>query len=79
MKATVAERGQITIPHQVREQLGIRPGTILDIQVRGHTLIATKTTSQSPLDEVYGCLGKGLDTDQMMRELRGEENDYNDR
>ncbi|MHB1013422.1 MAG: AbrB/MazE/SpoVT family DNA-binding domain-containing protein, partial [Desulfobacteria bacterium] len=32
MKATVAERGQVTIPKLLREKLGIRPGTRLDFR-----------------------------------------------
>ena len=42
MKATVAERGQVTIPKPLREKLGIRPGTRLDFKDDGGKLVAVK-------------------------------------
>ncbi len=39
MRATVAERGQITIPKVLREQLGIRPGTILEFTEENGRLV----------------------------------------
>ena len=71
MKAKVAKRGQVTIPQDLRKKLGIRSGTILDFKVNGHTLVATKTEQEDPVQKVYGCLGKGLNTDQIISELRG--------
>lgn len=73
MKAKVAERGQVTIPQDLRKKLGIRSGTILDFKVNGSTLIAVKTADEDPVQRVYGCLGKGLNTDKIMSDLRGEE------
>ena len=72
MKAKVAERGQVTIPQDLRKKLGIRQGTILDFKIAGHTLIAIKTEQVDPVKQVYGCLGKGMNTDKIISELRGE-------
>ena len=33
MKSTVSEKGQVTLPKALRDQLGIRPGSRLDFQV----------------------------------------------
>jgi len=71
MKATVAERGQVTIPKALREKLGIRPGTKLDFHDERGRLVAVKVSDEDPVARVFGCLGKGLDTDAMMRSLRG--------
>jgi AbrB family looped-hinge helix DNA binding protein len=40
MKAKVAERGQVTIPKELRERLGIVPGTVLDFFEEQGLLIA---------------------------------------
>jgi AbrB family looped-hinge helix DNA binding protein len=76
MKTTVSEKGQITIPKALREKLGIRPGQVLDFSAddRGR-LIATKASTRSALDELYGVLNLGKTTDEIMRELRGERED----
>jgi AbrB family looped-hinge helix DNA binding protein len=42
MRGAVSEKGQITGPKRVRERLGIRPGTILDVRKETGRLVATK-------------------------------------
>ena len=71
MKATVAERGQVTIPKPLREKLGIRPGTKLDFKDDRGKLVAVKVNDEDPVGRVFGCLGRGLRTDAMIRSLRG--------
>ena len=71
MKATVAERGQVTIPKPLREKLGIRPGTRLDFRDRDGKLVGEKVAVKDTVDAVYGCLGRGLSTDALMKRLRG--------
>jgi len=73
MKTKVAERGQVTIPKELRKRLGIRAGTVLEFSVRGSTLIANKIEEHDAVEKVYGCLGKSIDTDKILRELRGED------
>jgi AbrB family looped-hinge helix DNA binding protein len=38
MKATVAERGQVTIPKALRDRLGVKPGTILQFSEEQRTV-----------------------------------------
>jgi AbrB family looped-hinge helix DNA binding protein len=71
MKAKVAERGQITIPKALRERLGIVPGTVLDFFEEQGRLIAKKSEPVDVVDHVYGRLGRGRNTDDVMRDLRG--------
>ena len=71
MKARVAERGQVTIPKRLRERLGVKPGTILEFSEERGRLIAVKTGSIDPISEVYACLGKKINTDAVMAQLRG--------
>ena len=53
MKATVNEKGQVTIPKGLRERLGIRPGDVLDVEEDRGRVIATKLASEDPIDAVY--------------------------
>ena len=46
---TVSEKGQITIPKALRESLGIRPGTVLEVAAVQGNLIAQKRDSEDPL------------------------------
>lgn len=71
MKAIVAERGQVTIPKALRDKLGIRPGTALEFAAKDGTLIARKAETD-PVSRVFGCLGRGMDTDKFMRGVRGD-------
>ena len=71
VKARVAERGQVTIPQKLRRKLGIRPGTVLDFSLENGVLTAKKDENLDPVDQVYGCLGRSLDTDALMKEIRG--------
>ncbi len=71
MKAVVAERGQVTIPKPLRDKLGIRPGTALEFAAKGGTLVARKAQTD-PVSSVFGCLGGRIDTDKLIRTLRGD-------
>lgn len=67
MKARVAERGQVTIPKRLRGRLGVMPGTVLEFSEEHGRLIAVKSGGADPVREVYGCLGKEIDTDASWR------------
>ena len=71
MKAKVAERGQVTIPKALRERLGIRPGTLLEFSTDNGMLIAVKSSSTNPVDELFGKFGTGRHTDEVVAKLRG--------
>ena len=72
MEATVAERGQITLPKAVRDALGLTKGTLLKVELDGGRIILRKNVD----DAISRARGKfklpaGLTTDDIMRELRG--------
>ena len=70
MRAKVAERGQVTIPKALRTKLGLAPGTVLDFAVEDGRLIGVKVQTRGPVDAVYGTLGNGRSTDEVVGELR---------
>ena len=72
MKATVAQRGQVTIPKALRKKLGIKPGAVLDFHDEQGRLVAVKASVEDPVAQVYGMLKLGKSTDALLRELRGE-------
>jgi len=72
MEATVAERGQITLPKAVRDALGLTKGTQLKVELDGSTIILRKNVDDA-ISRLRGRfrLPAGVSTDDVMRELRG--------
>jgi AbrB family looped-hinge helix DNA binding protein len=72
MDATVAERGQITLPKEAREALGLTKGTKLIVQVERGRIILRKDVSAA-IAKMRGCakLPKGMTTDDVIRASRG--------
>jgi antitoxin PrlF len=73
MKAIVAERGQVTIPKQIRDRLGIVPKTVLEFHEEDGRLIAVKATEKDPVESVLGCLKLEKQTDELIADLRDNE------
>jgi antitoxin PrlF len=73
MKAVVSEKGQVTIPKQLRSRLGIEPGQELDFTEEDGRLVARKVRDRSAVDAVYGILDLPTGgSDALLAELRGE-------
>ncbi len=58
MNAIVSEKGQVTIPKEVRDKLGITPGTVLDFQAVKGKIVAVKAVAddESALRQWVGCV-----------------------
>ncbi|MET1537297.1 AbrB/MazE/SpoVT family DNA-binding domain-containing protein, partial [Burkholderia sola] len=74
MEATVAERGQITLPNAVRDALGLTKGTLLKVELDGSRIILRKSVD----DAISRARGKfALDgfesSDAAVRAVRDEE------
>ena len=72
MEATVAERGQITLPKAVRDALGLTKGTTLKVELESGRIILRKNVD----DAISRARGRfKLDgfatTDEAMRAIRG--------
>ncbi|MGH3710552.1 MAG: AbrB/MazE/SpoVT family DNA-binding domain-containing protein [Pseudonocardiaceae bacterium] len=67
----MSEKGQVTIPKQVRDRLGIRPGEVLEFEEDGGRLVAVKQHRRAPLDSVYGILRSPAPPTSSSRQLRG--------
>jgi AbrB family looped-hinge helix DNA binding protein len=73
----ITSKGQVTIPQQVRRELGLEPGDEVEITVRDG--VATIVPAQEPSGRgrrvVDALLGRGdveLSTDEIMALTRGE-------
>jgi AbrB family looped-hinge helix DNA binding protein len=70
MKATVTNKGQVTIPKPLRERMGITPGTTLDFCEENGRLVVQKTPATDPVTPVLGCLMLDKATDAILADLR---------
>jgi AbrB family looped-hinge helix DNA binding protein len=73
MEATVAERGQITLPKAVRDALGLTKGTKLKVELEGGRIVLRKDVGDA-ISKLRGRfkLAEGFkSTDEAMRALRG--------
>ena len=78
MKAIVSEKGQVTIPKELRDQLGLSAGTVLVFRTQGGKLIAQKSIEGDPLDKWWGIgkLPHGLKSvDDYLRSTRHGQRD----
>jgi len=74
--AIVTGKGLITIPKQVRDLLGIGPGSVVEFERAEDGRIvmvkAGKKGRPSRFARMLGHAGKGLSTDEIMALTRGE-------
>lgn len=71
MKATVSEKGRVTIPKPVRARLGINPGTVLDFEAEGGRLVARKAQTSDPTKAAWGILRLPRPVDAFIEGTRG--------
>ena len=71
MKITVAGRGQIIIPREARDALGLKPGARLQLRVEDGRLVIEKLVRLDLSRWVGKAVDDWLTTDQALSELRG--------
>ena len=72
MKSRISSKGQITVPFQVREVLGLTPGTTVEFLVReGEAVLRKRRQGADPVDRVYGRLRLDRPVDELVDEMRG--------
>lgn len=73
----VTARGQITIPEEVRDDLGIRPGDRIDFEAadscgRIHKIEPGTVDGEDPFEKYRGSVDSNARLPDRMRRLRGE-------
>ncbi len=72
MKSTISSKGQITVPVEIRDRLGLLPGTVVVFELRnGGVFIRKGVRKVHPVDQVYGMLKLSRPTDELLDEMRG--------
>ena len=72
MKSTVSSKGRITIPAELREQLGLTPGTVVRLELREDGILLRKSVgAEHPVDRLYGSLHLDRAVDELIGEMRG--------
>lgn len=72
MNSILSEKGQITIPKRLREDLGLVPGTVLDFFEENGCLVARRVEGEAPIRNWRGRgrLPKGKSVDAYIRNAR---------
>ena len=73
MKATVSDKGEITIPKRVRDRLGIVPGTVLEIERIEDKIVAVKRQQDDRFTKWRGAgsLPGDISVDEYLANVRG--------
>jgi antitoxin PrlF len=77
MTVTVTRKGQVTIPKQVRDRLGINPGSKIDFEVAedGRAFlrkVGKGRVRPSRFERMRGTATSGLTTDEIMALTRND-------
>jgi AbrB family looped-hinge helix DNA binding protein len=72
MKSVISSKGQITVPVEIRDKLGLKAGTVVIFEMtkRG-ALLRKGVTGSHPVDQIFGILKSKRRTDELIDELRG--------
>jgi AbrB family looped-hinge helix DNA binding protein len=72
MSTIVQEDGKISIPKEVREALGLGPGTVLEMETQAGTLVAWKRVEPDVFEKWRGRgqLPIGVSADDYVRLIR---------
>jgi AbrB family looped-hinge helix DNA binding protein len=75
-QARITSKGQITVPHEIRRALGVRPGDKLLFEKEGSSVRVRPVRTKSPFEKYRGIGSPGIGRGrkavvQWVRELRG--------
>ena len=71
MKSTISSKGQITVPAEVRERLGLVPGTAVAFEMRADGVLLKKgARGPHPVDQVFGLIRAARPGGQRSRRRR---------
>jgi AbrB family looped-hinge helix DNA binding protein len=72
MKSRISSKGQVTVPVEVRNELGLMTGTEIEFLVRdGEAILRKGRRDDDPVGRIYGRLKLPAPVDVLMDTLRG--------
>lgn len=70
--ARLTSKGQVTIPREVRERLGLEPGTEVSFEVEGETVLMRRHVESEAIARWAGVLEIPEGVDEFLDAARGE-------
>ena len=68
----MSTKGQLTVPIELREKLGLVAGTVVQFELRdGAVLLRKGTDKDHPVDRLFGRLNLGNPVDEILDQMRG--------
>ncbi len=71
MTSRVTEKGQVTIPKELRSRFGIRPGEEMTFREEDGHIVLEKAPHPHRFDDLYGIVKLDKSTDELIDEMRG--------
>jgi len=72
MRSRISSKGQVTVPVEVRDQLGLSAGTEIEFVLRdGEAVLRKGGGTNDPVDRVYGRLRLGKPVNDLVDAMRG--------
>ncbi len=68
----VTSKGQVTVPKEVRESMGLNPGDEVDFEETQDGVLLKKHIEENPFERWRGVDESGETVDEAMERLRGE-------
>ena len=73
----ITQKGQITIPVEIRERYGFLPNTSIEFEEENNKVYIVKSqislAKENPFDYVRGKASSGLSTDEIMKLTRSDD------
>jgi len=72
-RAKITTKGQVTIPKDIRQQLGVQPGDEIDFVPENGVVRVEKIIRDNPFEKYRGYFKDlaGQDVDELIEEMRG--------
>lgn len=71
-ESVISERGQITLPKELRDRLGLKPGTTVTFVPSEQGILIKRAAASSSLREVFGTVKDKIPTNDYLKQLRGK-------
>jgi AbrB family looped-hinge helix DNA binding protein len=86
MTSTMTSKGQVTVPKRLRDYLGLEPGAEVEFELRPEGDVVVRPARRGHARQrrpgrfakLRGTLKTGMTTDELMRLLRGYDEDAKD-
>jgi len=73
----ITQKGQVTIPQEIRDRFGFLPYTEVEFVAQGESVVLRKATTNrrgtALVRRIRGSAGAGMSTDDIMRLTRGDD------